>query len=334
MVDYMLSLLTGRPSSRLEYTYLNLRYRSPSNCLEKLQHAPPALNGVILMYQICYEDMIWYIAIFTHTTRMNEDTSTTISNILLISSLNSENQKWHSDGADTQPRAPKSRRLSLLVDCWLRGIICSIPSIHIHHIPSFQLRDQDTVYASIPRYELPGRARARDRCHPMRRFAFTESLKDLDLFEFQIFQIQSSKPNPQWYCISSTTMSLLEKWWTTFELIIPWTISLPRGAIPLVRQLILMEKCLNQNLHVEQAVVETVVETRRRIKLLTSTNYHSNKLVNLRLPMHKIVTTIDLTGIQMMIIMAYHPRFPPVMLRPTQSSQQQTQVSTIYIPGV
>ena len=32
---------------------------------------------------------------------------------------------------------------------------------------------------------------------------------------------------------------------------------------------------LNQNLHVEQAVVETVVETRRRIKLLT-TNYHNN----------------------------------------------------------
>ena len=59
MVDYMLSLSTGRPSSRLEYTYL--RYQSfeislaKYNFLEKLQHAPPALNGVILMYQICYE---------------------------------------------------------------------------------------------------------------------------------------------------------------------------------------------------------------------------------------------------------------------------------------
>ena len=53
---------------------------------------------------------------------------------------------------------------------------------------------------------------------------------------------------------------------------------------------------LNQNLHVEQAVVETVVETRRRIKLLKLTNHHRNNLVYPRLTMHKIVTTIDLTG--------------------------------------
>ena len=31
---------------------------------------------------------------------------------------------------------------------------------------------------------------------------------------------------------------------------------------------------------------------------------------------------------------AYHSRHPPVTLQPTQPSQQQTQVSTIYIPGV
>ena len=149
MVDYMLSLLTGRPSSRLEYTYLNLRYRSPSNCLEKLQHAPPALNGVILMYQICYEDMIWYIAIFTHTTRMNEDTSTTISNILLIFwySLNSENQKWHSDGALIPSRElPKAGgcHFWLTVD-WEVSYVRFHPSISIiYHHSNWETRIQST----------------------------------------------------------------------------------------------------------------------------------------------------------------------------------------------
>ena len=218
----------------------------------------------------------------------------------------------------------------------------------IHPYPSYTIIPIERPRYSLriyPKYELPPREPARahnllmSQINDMKRFAFTESLKDLDLLRISNFRSFRSvsdpcQPKSTWYCISPTTMSLLEEWWTTFELIIPWTIPLPRGTTLLVRQLILMEKCLNQNLHVEQAVVETVVETRRRIKLLTSTNYHSNNLVNLRLPMHKIVTTIDLTGIQMMIIMAYHPRFPPVMLRPTQSSQQQTQVSTIYIPGV
>ena len=164
MVDYMLSLSTGRPSSRLEYILIwginHLRYRSPSNFLEKLQHSPPALNGVILMYQICYERIWFDIQHVYHIKNEWRYKYYDIKHTYFWYSLDSEDQKWHSDGADTQPRAPESRRLSLLVDCWLRSIICSIPSIHIHHIPSFQLRDQVTVCASIPRYELPARERA------------------------------------------------------------------------------------------------------------------------------------------------------------------------------
>ena len=67
--------------------------------------------------------------------------------ILMIFSEFREPKVTQRCGADTsrEPRAPKSRRLSLLVDCSLRSIICLIPSQFISIIPSFQLRNQVTV---------------------------------------------------------------------------------------------------------------------------------------------------------------------------------------------
>ena len=160
------------------------------------------MNGVILMYQICYK-RIWFD--IQHVYHKNEWRYKyyDIKHTYFWYSLDSEDQKWHSDGADTQPRAPESRRLSLLVDCWLRSIICSIPSIHIHHIPSFQLRDQVTVYASIPRLNCPVSLRARanillhsadQRYEKVRIYRISERSRSSSNFEFQIFQIQSSKP--------------------------------------------------------------------------------------------------------------------------------------------